>query len=160
MHPTLLDHIRGPHRFSLPRLIAPYLILSHFISLSPLLSTLSFSYGEFTDRYIDENGAGTGLRLQLRTADIQQASVVFNGSTLGAASLPSSQLRGAWRKLTIRHTVNGLTVLLDSALLFDNLRLPGFQPTVRWRLAIGARCGSRNDLHQIDDVHVHQGAAP
>ena len=82
---------------------------------------------------------------------------MYNGSTLGTAWLPSTRLRGAWRKLTLRHTVNGLTVLLDTDVLFDNLRLPGFQPTVRWRLAIGARCGSRNDFHLIDDVHIYQG---
>jgi hypothetical protein len=53
-------------------------------------------------RYVDEMGSGDGLRLLLRTGSVQQASLVFNGSNVGVVELPNTQLRDAWRIVTVR----------------------------------------------------------
>ena len=119
---------------------------------------LSFSYGEFADHFIDERGAGNGLRLQLRTSDIEQAAIILDGTTLSVTYLPSERIRGTWRSIKLSHTPAGLTVLLDRTVLFADLHLSGFRPNARWRMAFGARCSARHDVHEIDDVHVTFGA--
>ena len=60
---------------------------------------LSISYGDIDDGYIDETGAGAGLRLQLRTAGYEQAALLYNGSVLRTTPLPLAAIRGAWRRL-------------------------------------------------------------
>ena len=110
------------------------------------------------DQYIDEMGAGNGLRLQLRTASVQQAGLVLNGTAIRLTALPKEKLRGAWRVITLRFTPRGLSVRLDSLTLFADVPLPGFAPTATWRMAIGARCGALHDTQAIDDVRVSRGA--
>ena len=107
---------------------------------------LSFSYGEFADHFIDERGAGNGLRLQLRTSDIEQAAIILDGTTLSVTYLPSERIRGTWRSIKLSHTPAGLTVLLDRTVLFADLHLSGFRPNARWRMAFGARCSARPHL--------------
>lgn len=119
---------------------------------------VSWSYGDFANGYVDEMGTGNGVRLLLRTAFVQQASVVYQGNTIDVVTLASEQLRGAWRTVALRLTEVGLSVSLDSTVLFADVQLPGFSPTPQWRMAIGARCGAMNDAHLIDDVVVERGA--
>ena len=119
---------------------------------------ISFSYGILEDGYISELGAGDGFRLLLRTADVEQAAVMYNGSTVALTALPTAQLRGSWRHLLIDHTPHGLTVSLDNSRLFAHVPIPYFQPTRAWRMAIGARCGAMVDSHQIDDIVINTGA--
>lgn len=119
---------------------------------------ISWSYGELDDEYIDEMGAGSGLRLQLRTAAVQQASLIYAGETIDVVSLPRSQLRGAWRTVTISHSQAGVSVSLDRSMLFVGVRLAGFAPRPSWRMAFGARCGALHDAHLLDDVRVERGA--
>ena len=69
---------------------------------------LSISYGDVDDGYIDETGAGTGLRLQLRTAGYEQAALVYNRSVLRTAPLPLAAIRSRsakqeWRRLNISY---------------------------------------------------------
>ena len=122
-------------------------------------SGLSFSYGELTDHYVDEMGAGDGLRVLLRSGDVEQASLVYNQSTLRVVRLPSGQFRGGWRNVSLHFTPRGLTCMLGRSTLFADEPLPGFAPLPTWRLAIGARCGATDDAHHIDDVVFSRGAS-
>ena len=38
------------------------------------------------------------------------------------------------------------------------MALPGFSPTARWRMALGARNGALHDVHEVDDFTVERGA--
>ena len=89
---------------------------------------------------------------------MQQASVIFNGITLGVTALPQERLRGAWRTITLQHTRRGLSVRLDRTHIFSGVLLPDFRPTGEWRMALGARCGRAHDAHTIDAVYVEFGA--
>lgn len=105
-------------------------------------------------------GGGDGLRLALRTSTIQQASLVYNHTTLGVVPLASERIRGRWQAVSVSYMPSGASVTLGETPLFTNVPLPGgLAPTARWRIAIGARCGDSYDYQMLDDMQFAQGAS-
>jgi hypothetical protein len=105
-------------------------------------------------------GAGDGLRLMLRTAEIEQAQLMYERVMLAITPLPRTSIRGeSWRTVTVRYTPQGASVSLDETPLFTHVPLPHFAPTHRWRIAIGARCGRLDDLQRLDAVTFTRGAS-
>ena len=111
-------------------------------------------------RYVDEMGAGDGLRLMLRTAEIEQAQLMYERVMLAINPLPRTSIRGeSWRTVTVRYTPQGASVSLDETPLFTHVPLPHFAPTHRWRIAIGARCGRLDDRQRLDALTFTRGAS-
>ena len=168
---TLLPHAGGTAVFSLPNPATPAAVPARFVASFRLFvghgdggNGVSFSYGEIPDgEYIDEFGAGSGLRLQLRTAGADQAALVFNETVRASVPLGASQLRSSghdavWRDVELRYADGAVEASLDGLSLFGKVPVPGFEPQRSWRFALGARTSALSDYHWVDDLRLRRGA--
>ena len=125
---------------------------------------LSFSFGDGLEAVapFGEEGAGSGLRLQILTGDgSRRLVVIYGGQVLASVGLNETIRSHAIPvQLAVQYAADGLWVRLDTTQLVAGLGIPGWSPRRTWRFGFGARTGSAwgaHDSHAVDNVEIRLG---
>ena len=138
---------------------------------NPPADGFSFNFGAINPGDAgSEEGFGTGLSIEFDTWNNTDGEAGFNVAVDnvdvegGFVNMPSVPVDGQFHKARIEYNYideeGTISLLIDGETIFDNLAVPGFEPTGALNYAFAGRTGGATETVLIDDLLISAPPAP
>jgi hypothetical protein len=112
-----------------------------------------------------EEGAGSGLRIQLLTWPSRTLVALYGRRRIATVPLDETLRAHGYQQVEVRYLDSGLSVRYGARMLLSNVLIEEWAPHRSWRFGFGARTSGEGDdetsiiqdSHTVDNVVIHLG---